>query len=94
MCSSPSAAVRSAATATFKRTVLALLATRATETGPCAESDGAHSGGPSAVASGALPALLPLPGMLLVFFCLSDGPHSDAGTFIFLVHETTEGLLA
>lgn len=63
MCESPSPHVRMAACATFKRTVLGLLAMRDAEAGPRADSDGVQSGGPSAVASGALPALLPLPGV-------------------------------
>lgn len=68
MCASPAPQVRTAATATLKRTVLAILATRDTEAGPCADADDAmHSGGPtSAVASGAHPALLPPPGAPLL----------------------------
>lgn len=66
MCASPSAAGRTAACATFKRTVLALLATRDTaELGPVADSGALYSGGPSAVASGALPMLLQSPGVIL-----------------------------
>jgi hypothetical protein len=73
MCASPSAAVRAAATATFKRTVLALLGPRDTEeVGPCAPGYGARSVGPSSAgASGAVPTLLPTPGvpLLLLMFC-------------------------